>query len=54
MRLDMFPRELDAALKTLFDLIETNCYDFREALHLAAFAHSVNYEDLWDAYDKRP
>jgi hypothetical protein len=40
------------ALETLFDLIETNCYEFRLALDEAAWIHSVNYEDLWDAYDK--
>jgi hypothetical protein len=39
------------ALETLFDLIETNCYDWRDALHRAAAAHNVNYLDLWDAYD---
>jgi hypothetical protein len=41
------------ALETLFDLIETNCYDWRDALHRAAAAHNVNYLDLWDAYDNR-
>ena len=41
------------ALETLFDLIETNCYDWREALHAAAAKHNVNYFDLWDAYDQK-